>query len=105
MIAIPTIRHSITTAFFCDLFLITSVVKIGTTNQITNPIIMGTILILKKDIGEEALFIKLRFSTHMMLDVFRRFLHVSAHSREIELSHTWYRVYPCVLDQHHNRHG
>lgn len=46
MMAIPNMRHTIETAFFCDFFLIASFVKIGMTSQIINPIMMETILIL-----------------------------------------------------------
>lgn len=55
MTTMPTMRHNITTAFFCDFFLVMSFVKIGTTNQMTNPIIMETMFIRYKDMGEEAL--------------------------------------------------
>lgn len=56
IMAMPIIRHNIANAFFCDLFFMLSLIKIGTTNQMTKPIMIGTILIILKDIDEEALF-------------------------------------------------
>lgn len=56
IMAIPIIRHNKATAFLCEFFFNESFVKIGTTNQIISPNIIVIMIMLRNDIGEEALF-------------------------------------------------